>query len=266
MITWEQVIQHRLDEVRQQGRERNSVPIRSASQPVVECDGKRLLNFASNNYLGLAGHPAIIEGERQGALHGAGATASRLVIGYTEETQSLEKEMALYKGTESALLFPSGYAANIGTLSALLHRGSTVFSDRLNHASIVDGIRLSGARSYRYKHNDMNHLEHLLKKSASRGETQRLIVTDAVFSMDGDQAPLRDLVTLKKQYGAALIIDDAHGGGVLALREKEQPTITVWPKKWMYTWELSVKPLVSMALTSLDSIRGCGIWKTKVAV
>jgi 8-amino-7-oxononanoate synthase len=150
----------------------------------------------------------------EAAVQGAGATASRLIIGHSGETERLEAEIARFKGTEAALVFPSGYMANVGLLSALLTPRDAVFSDQWNHASIVDGIRLSGARSFRYRHNDLDHLEKLMKRADEKGFRRKLIVTDTVFSMDGDVAPLPGLVELKKRYGAALVVDEAHGGGV----------------------------------------------------
>ncbi|SDW76200.1 glycine C-acetyltransferase/8-amino-7-oxononanoate synthase [Marininema mesophilum] len=214
MSTWDEEIRQRMAAIRKQGRLRESITTGEAAQPVVVREGKRLINLSSNNYLGLAGHPAIISAQQQGAEQGAGATASRLIVGYSPETAALEAQLATYKGCEDALIFTSGYTANVGVLSALLRRNDGVFSDRLNHASIVDGIRLSGARPYRYRHRDLNHLEAQLKEADRLGIRNRLIVTDTVFSMDGDIAPLREIIHLKEKYGAALMVDDAHGSGV----------------------------------------------------
>lgn len=179
--------------------------------------GRRLLNLSSNNYLGLADHPALKEAAREAAeRYGTGAGASRLVTGHLPLAAELEEAVARWKGTEAAVVFTSGYAANVGVIPALVGRGDVVFSDRLNHASIVDGIVLSRAHHVRYRHNDVEHLEHLLKKAPR--EARKLIVTDAVFSMDGDAAPLEDLVALKERYGAWLMVDEAHSAGLLGPR------------------------------------------------
>ncbi|SFS31047.1 glycine C-acetyltransferase/8-amino-7-oxononanoate synthase [Marininema halotolerans] len=220
MSAWDQEIRQRMAMIRDQGRLRKSIPTSEAVQAVLIRDGKRLINLSSNNYLGLANHPTLIKAQQEGACLGAGATASRLIVGHAKETAELEEELSSYKGTESSIVFTSGYTANIGVLSSLLRRGDVVFSDRLNHASIIDGIRLSGARLYRYRHNDLDHLEWQLKEADRGGIRNRLIVTDTVFSMDGDIAPLADIVQLKEKFGAALMIDDAHGGGVLGFEGK----------------------------------------------
>ncbi len=180
--------------------------------PVVERDGRRLVNLSSNNYLGLAGHPAIAEAMARASERGAGATASRLVVGTDREVLELEERIAAFDGAEAALLFGSGYLANVGVLSALVGRGDAVFSDRLNHASIIDGIRLSRAAVHRYEHGDAEHLEALL--SAADPSGRRLIVTESVFSMDGDVAPLEAIADLAGRHGAALVVDEAHAGGV----------------------------------------------------
>ncbi|XEC95242.1 8-amino-7-oxononanoate synthase [Paenibacillus tarimensis] len=178
-------------------------------------DRRRLLNLASNNYLGLAGDERIREAmiralEGEAAIAGAGA--SRLITGNYPAYAELEHQIAEWKEAEAALVFPNGYMANAGIIPALVGRGDAVFSDRLNHASIVDGIVLSRAEHYRYRHNDMEHLRHLLHKHGNA--KRKLIVTDTVFSMDGDAAPLLELVKLRNDYGAMLMTDEAHAGGV----------------------------------------------------
>lgn len=174
---------------------------------------KRLLNLASNNYLGLAHDQRLVDASIQAVKEwGAGATASRLVTGNYALYADLEKRLAEWKQREGALVFANGYQANTGVISALVGRGDAVFSDRLNHASIVDGIVLSRAEHYRYRHNDPEHLEFLLKKHAH--VRRKLIVTDTVFSMDGDMAPLASLVELRNRYEALLMVDEAHAGGV----------------------------------------------------
>jgi glycine C-acetyltransferase len=177
-------------------------------------DGREVLLLCSNNYLGLADHPLLKEAAiRAVERFGVGSGAARLVSGTMELHAALESRIAAFKGTEAALLFNTGYAANTGILSAIAGRGDSVFSDRLNHASIVDGCLLSRAGFVRYPHNDMTALRRLLEESPPAG--RRIIVTDGVFSMDGDLADLAELVRLKKQFNALLMVDDAHGTGVL---------------------------------------------------
>ncbi|MDH4619516.1 8-amino-7-oxononanoate synthase [Brevibacillus sp. AY1] len=176
--------------------------------------GRTLLNLSGNDYLGLSQHPAITEAMRN-ALDtgsGSGAGASRLVTGNRPQFGRLEQALAEWQQCESALVFSSGYTANCGVISALAGRGDIVFSDRINHASIVDGIILSRAEHARYRHNDMEHLRWLLEKH--RSARRKLIVTDAVFSMDGDAARLWELAELKREYGAILMVDEAHSGGL----------------------------------------------------
>ncbi|MGO4106536.1 8-amino-7-oxononanoate synthase [Paenibacillus sp. YAF4_2] len=174
---------------------------------------RALINLSSNNYLGLADHPAIIEAMRVALLsEGVGSGASRLVTGNRFPYVQLEQALAEWQRCDAALVIANGYMANSGVISALVGRGDVVFSDRLNHASIVDGVVLSRAEHARYRHNDMEHLRTLLKKYRDHG--RKLIVTDAVFSMDGDQAHLRELVSLKQEYGALLMVDEAHSGGI----------------------------------------------------
>ncbi|MBH8598471.1 MULTISPECIES: 8-amino-7-oxononanoate synthase [unclassified Thermoactinomyces] len=211
---WNRTIREELQALSADHLNRHLIPTADAHRPVLHRKGKRLVNFSSNNYLGLAGHPRMIQAMREAAEKGSGAGSSRLIIGHSEEAEALEQELAAFKGTESAVLFPNGYMANAGLLSAFLKPSDAVFSDQWNHASIVDGIRMSKARKYIYRHLDPDHLESLLKTADQQGAGRKLIVTDTVFSMDGDVAPLRDLVELKKRYDAALVVDDAHGGGV----------------------------------------------------
>lgn len=171
------------------------------------------LAFASNDYLGLANHPQLLTAARTGLDRwGLGSGASPLVAGHYQVHEQAEAALAAFVGQPSALLFSCGYMANQAVLTSLLGKGDWVFADRLNHASLNDGCRLSGARLQRFRHNDLNHLEHLLQ-TAGRGT--RLIVVDTVYSMDGDQAPLADLLALAGRYDAWLYLDDAHGFGVL---------------------------------------------------
>lgn len=176
-------------------------------------EGRLLLDLSSNDYLGLTGHPVIAAAMSRAAHdEGNGAGASRLVTGNRPAYGRLERMLAEWQGKEAALVFANGYAANIGVIGSLAGRGDAVFSDRLNHASIVDGIALSRAEHARYRHNDPEHLRWLLEKN--RHARRKLIVTDAVFSMDGDKAMLGELVLLKREFGAMLMVDEAHSGGV----------------------------------------------------
>ncbi len=179
-----------------------------------EVDGQRLANFASNDYLGLAGDARLrVAARRVIDDLGVGAGASALVSGRTVWHERLEQRLAHFEGTEAALLFPTGYAANVGTVSALAGRGDVVFSDALNHASLIDGCRLSRAEVCVYPHGDVGFLEEALRRHPDA--RRRLIVTDGVFSMDGDVAPLAELSRLAEQFDAMLLVDEAHGTGVL---------------------------------------------------
>ncbi|MBF0517136.1 MAG: 8-amino-7-oxononanoate synthase [Nitrospirae bacterium] len=180
---------------------------------VIKIEGRSLLNFSSNDYLGLASHPVVIGAAHQ-ALDdfGYGAGASRLLSGGTSLAARLERKTASFKGTDKAVLFNSGYAANTGAIASLTDEHSTIFSDALNHASIVDGCRLSCAARHIYNHNDLNHLEELLRQSRS---FHKVVITESVFSMDGDIADIYDLHLLCGKYNAVLYVDDAHATGVL---------------------------------------------------
>jgi 8-amino-7-oxononanoate synthase len=183
----------------------------------VRVAGQILLNLSSNDYLGLAQDPRIIGAAQAAAAQwGAGAGASRLVVGHLALHEAVEAKLAGFKDTEAAVIFPTGYMANVGTIAALVGPGDVIFGDRLNHASIYDGIKLSGAAFKRFPHRDLNRLEQLLQEAGSA--RRRLIITDSVFSVDGDLAPLKDLVALKARYGAWLMIDEAHATGVLGAK------------------------------------------------
>ena len=208
------MFEQELIHIQEQQLLRSQVRIGSAQGPQVIVNGKPVVLLCSNNYLGLAEHPAL----KQAACdalerYGFGSGASRLVSGNTELHEELERRIALFKGAEAAVVFNSGYAANTGIIPALAREGDLVLSDRLNHASIVDGCRLSRARTEVFRHRDMDHLETLLRSNAMA--SRKLIVTDGVFSMDGDIAPLPDLVRLADCYDAILMVDDAHATGVL---------------------------------------------------
>ncbi|HTN52914.1 MAG TPA: 8-amino-7-oxononanoate synthase [Anaeromyxobacter sp.] len=202
-----------LDALSARGLRRSLEPLGSAQGPVVEVEGRTLVNLCSNDYLGLAGDPrlrraAALAAEREGA----GSGAARLVAGDLPVHRALERALAAWKGTEAALLFNSGYHANAGVPPALVGRDDAVFSDVLNHASIVDGCLLSRAELQRYAHGDAGELEALLARSKAR---RKLVITDAIFSMDGDAAPLRDLADACDRHGAMLYVDEAHSAGVL---------------------------------------------------
>lgn len=188
--------------------------IDSAQEPRVIVGGKPMLMLSSNNYLGLAAHPALRAAAAAAiARYGVGAGASRLVAGTLAPVAELEREIASLKGAEAALVFGSGYLANLGTITALAGERDVIFSDELNHASLIDGCRLARATVRIFRHRDPGHLASLLVDSS--GARRRLIVTDSVFSMDGDFAPLAEMVELARKYRATMVIDEAHGVGVV---------------------------------------------------
>lgn len=178
-------------------------------------DGKKVLNFCSNNYLGLANHPKLREAA-QAAIkkYGVGPSAVRTIAGTMDIHNELEERIAKFKGAEAAVTFQSGFAANLGTIQALVGKKDVIFSDELNHASIIDGCRLSGARIVRFAHCDPNHLKQVIKENEDTYE-KAIIITDGVFSMDGDIAPLDRLQEIAEGHDTLLAVDDAHGEGVL---------------------------------------------------
>ncbi|HEX3609796.1 MAG TPA: 8-amino-7-oxononanoate synthase [Solirubrobacterales bacterium] len=203
----------RLEELRDRGLHRRLRLISGPQGPRVTLDGEQALLLCSNDYLGLANHPRVRGAAAEAAMHwGAGAGASRLISGNMQPHTRLEKRLASFKGYESALLFGSGYLANTGTIAALTGKGEVIFSDQLNHASIIDGCRLSRAKTFVYRHGDLDHLAWGLRAAGERGA---LIVTDGVFSMDGDVAPLAGLLDLAKRHGCRLLVDEAHATGAL---------------------------------------------------
>src|SRR3954447_19897556 len=206
-------LQARLDDLRDRGLYRKLRLISGPQGPRVLLDGKPVLLLCSNNYLGLADHPHVRQTAADVAMRwGAGAGASRLVSGNMTIHRRLEERIAEFKRSEACVLFGSGYLANTGIIQTLAREGDVVFSDSLNHASIVDGCRLAGARTFVYDHCDMDHLEWGLREAGGRGA---LIVTDGVFSMDGDVAPLAELVEIAHRFDARVMVDDAHGLGAL---------------------------------------------------
>jgi|TARA_B110000977_G_scaffold103666_1_gene135340 8-amino-7-oxononanoate synthase len=184
----------------------------------VTLDNTDYLSFCSNDYLGLANDPRLISAATDALQHyGVGSGASQMITGYSEQHASFEKELAAFLGVERVLLFSSGYLANLGVVSALTTRHSALFSDRLNHASLIDAAKLSDAKHQRYQHRDHLGLGRLLQKSEA---TNKIILSDGVFSMEGSIAPLAELVALKKEHQALLLIDDAHALGVLGKNGK----------------------------------------------
>jgi len=206
-------IEDRLAELRELGLYRRMRLISGPQGPRVVLDGKPVLLLCSNNYLGLADHPRVREAAADAAMRwGVGAGASRLVSGTMTVHRRLEDRLAAFEGTEAALLFGSGYLANLGVVSALAREGSVVFSDELNHASIVDGCRLARAETFVFRHADVEHLAWGLRNAGGRSA---LVVTDSVFSMDGDVAPLEDIVRVARRHRVRLVVDEAHGTGCL---------------------------------------------------
>ena len=203
----------RLAEVKENGLYRHLRAVEGAQDATIVLEGREVLLFSSNNYLGLANHPALKQAAQEAIeKYGCGSGASRLISGSMAVHHELEQRLATLKKTEAALVFPTGYHANIGVLSALMGPGDTILSDSLNHASIIDGCRLSRADTRVYRHADTEHLGELLQACPATG--QRLIVTDSVFSMDGDLAPLAEIVSLAQQYDAWVMVDEAHATGV----------------------------------------------------
>jgi 8-amino-7-oxononanoate synthase len=204
-----------LEELATEGLIRRPHQIEGPQGAHLRVDGRSLLSFSSNNYLGLADHPALLAAARRShEVDGLGASASRLITGTMDAHVEAEEKLASFVEAEAALLFSTGYAANVGALQALAGSDTVVFSDALNHASLIDGTRLSRAQVHVYQHVDLNDLEARLRHH--RGKAARaLIVTDTLFSMDGDLAPIRALRALADRYDAALFVDEAHALGVL---------------------------------------------------
>jgi 8-amino-7-oxononanoate synthase len=204
--------------------------------PRVLIDGKEYTAFCSNDYLGLAGDPRLTEALAEGARRwGAGAGASHLVSGHYTVQRDLERQLAVFTGRERALVFPAGFMANCGIVPALAGRGDAIFADRLNHASLIDGILLSRAKAHRYPHLELAALERLLTVSEA---PTKLIISDAVFSMDGDVAPLRELMALAERFDAWLLIDDAHGFGVLGPQGRGALAESGLPEAALESWRL----------------------------
>jgi len=202
-----------LSKIREKGNYRTIKYLKPLSATRVVYNGKEYLNLCSNSYLSLHAHPKVIEAAKHAAdEYGAGICSSRSVSGSIDLYEILEKEIALYKGYEKGLIYSNGYMANIGIISTLTHEGDVIFSDELNHSSLIDSMRLSRAKKIIYKHRDVDDLERKLKNETARGK--RFVVTETVFSMDGDIAPLMDIYSLKARLEFYIIVDDAHGTGV----------------------------------------------------
>jgi len=206
-------LQHLLEQRQQDNLYRTRLTHENTHTPMLTIAGKTYLNFCSNDYLGLANHPRLVDSLQQNVnKYGVGSGASHLVTGHSDIHHEAEQILAEFVGRERALLFSTGYMANLGIVSALLKRKDIIFSDKLNHASLIDAATLSPAQIQRYRHNELEHLQHLLAKSSA---PHKLIMTDGVFSMDGDLASLPELVKLAKMHDAWIMVDDAHGLGVL---------------------------------------------------
>lgn len=202
-----------LIKIKESGLYRELKVVGNSQDTHIEIDGKIFLSFCSNNYLGLANHPSVVKAVKDAVgKYGWGAGASRLVSGNMTLHETLENAISRFKGKEAAIVFPTGYMANLGAISTLVSNGDLVICDKLNHASIIDGCRLSGANFRVYAHCNMEKLENILKKSSKYN--RKLIVTDSVFSMDGDLAPLPDIVGIARKHKAMVMVDEAHGTGV----------------------------------------------------
>ncbi len=206
-----------LDKRSAEGLLRGLRPITSRGNGKITMGGSEYIDFSSNDYLGLSGHPKLINAAKAAIDEfGIGSSASRLLSGSFDIHHRLEEEVARFKNKEAALVFNSGYQANIGILSALYGEGDAIFSDKLNHASIIDGMFLSAAKVFRFLHNDPDSLETLLKRHRNRFK-RALIITETIFSMDGDRAPIERLVELKEKYDCRIMVDEAHATGIFGI-------------------------------------------------
>ncbi len=211
-------LENSLQNLKDKGLYRSLKTVEGPQDSEILVQGRRLINFSSNNYLGLAHHPVLINAAIEATRnYGTGSGASRLITGSMRVHEELEEAIATFKGAEKALLFNSGYHANIGVISSLMRDGGVIFSDSLNHASLIDGCRLSKAQVQVYRHNDRTHLQALLEE-ASQNNSRKLIITDTIFSMDGDLCLLPDIMNLAEKYKAFVLVDEAHATGVLGRR------------------------------------------------
>ena len=208
-------IHEKLQDLKQRELFKMPPVLQGANEAIIVIDGKKIINLSSNNYLGFANHKNLIEASKKALdKYGVGAGAVRTIVGNMDIHEALDNRLATFKKEEAALVFQSGYMANVGVIQAVTDRGDLIISDALNHASIIDGVRLSRADKAIYKHNDMDDLEAILKEKRHLYKDV-LIITDGVFSMDGDIANLPKIVELAKKYDCLTYVDDAHGSGVL---------------------------------------------------
>src|SRR5574337_1520358 len=209
-------ITQELDSLKQQGLYNTIRTLSSPQGAWLVVDGKHVLNFCSNNYLGLANHPRLVQAAQEAVKqYGVGPAAVRSIAGTMSLHIELEKRLAAFKGVDAAITFQSGFNANLATIPALVGREDVIYSDRLNHASIIDGCRLSGAKIVAYDHDSPAHLKETIAAEKKNGYRRSLIVTDGVFSMDGDVAPLPEIYEVARDEDMLLMVDDAHGEGVL---------------------------------------------------
>jgi len=225
------VFEKELRELEEKNLLRSIISRYSPQCPVITIERKRYLNFSSNDYLGLAGNQEIVRAVKNSLEKFAfGSGASRLLAGGSILHKKLEAHIAGFKGTKAALIFNSGYSANTGIIPSIASETDVIFSDELNHASIIDGCRLSRAKTRIYRHRDMAHLQALMKKSGAR---RKIVATDSVFSMDGDLAPLEDIYEICRQHDAMLYLDDAHGTGVLGRGRGALAHFGLKPEAWI---------------------------------
>ncbi|HEX6290874.1 MAG TPA: glycine C-acetyltransferase [Herpetosiphonaceae bacterium] len=250
---FDQVIQAQLNELKEQGVYRKLRILSGEQRPRSVIDGREVINLSSNNYLGLTTHPKLCEAAKAAIdRYGVGTGAVRTIIGTMDIHEELERKLAQFKHTEATLVLQSGFTANQAVLGTILGDSDLVISDELNHASIIDGVRLTKAARKVYKHNDMDDLERVLEETRNSQHRIILIVTDGVFSMDGDIAPLPRIAELAKHYGAVTMVDDAHGSGVLGAHGSG----TVHHFGIDKEWDISVGTL-SKAIGSVGGYAAC---------
>lgn len=229
---------HKIHELQRQGLLRSIIDRDLSRGSMMVIKGRELVNFASNDYLGLSAHPEIIDAAKCAMEEfGLGCGASRLLAGGSALHRKVEESIACFKGAEAALLFNSGYAANTGVIPSISSEQDIIFSDELNHASIIDGCRLSSSETIIYRHRDTAHLAELMERESARlpgkGGGKYIVATDSVFSMDGDIAPMKELYELCKKYRALLYIDDAHGTGVIGKGRGILAHFGIKPEPWI---------------------------------
>lgn len=215
--TLEKFLNEQLSELKEKGLYNTIEPITGPNGPIITIDQRSLINLSSNNYLGLADHPQLIEAANQANKdYGVGAGAVRTINGTMDIHIELEEKLAKFKGTEAAIVFQSGFNCNMGAISAVMDRNDAILSDALNHASIIDGCRLSRAKIFAYNHNDMEDLERVAREAKESGLYNKImVITDGVFSMDGDLCILDKIVEIAEKYDLITYVDDAHGSGVM---------------------------------------------------